>query len=50
MILLTDDMENQQAVRLARDADADGERTIGKLGTQSQYRSGGLTRNDLQVF
>ena len=26
----TDDMENQQAVRLARDADFDGERTIGR--------------------
>lgn len=24
-------MENQQAVRLAREADADGERTIGEL-------------------
>ena len=26
----TDDMENQQAVRLGRDADFDGERTIGR--------------------
>lgn len=37
-VFVVDDMENQQAVRLARDADPDGERTIGKLGTRFQYR------------
>lgn len=29
LFLVTDDMENQMAVRLARDADPNGERTLG---------------------
>ncbi|KAL0957060.1 hypothetical protein HGRIS_003158 [Hohenbuehelia grisea] len=42
-IPMTDDMKNQQAVQLARDADPDGERTIGVLTKVDMLTQGSTT-------